>query len=65
MKHVHRDRNVANGYLRINYQPVINQIIFSYVGYTEHLATGFQGTVTNPGQIAVGLYSGMWSYEGW
>jgi len=34
-------------------------------GFTDHLATGFEGTETNPGKIAVGLYSGMWAYDGW
>jgi len=35
------------------------------LGFTENLATGFEGTETNPGIIALGLYSGMWSYDGW
>jgi hypothetical protein len=34
-------------------------------GNTGHLATGFVNTETNPGTLAVGLYSGMWAYDGW
>jgi len=34
-------------------------------GYTENLATGFDGTETNIGVIAVGFYGGMFAYDGW
>ena len=34
-------------------------------GHTEHLATGFDGTESNVGKIALGLYNGMWAYDGW
>jgi len=44
---------------------IIGGIVKLFQGYTEHLATGFEGTETNPGTIAVGLYSGMWAYDGW
>lgn len=36
-----------------------------HAGHTEHLATGFDGTESNPGRIAIGLYNGMWAYDGW
>ena len=34
-------------------------------GYTEHLETGFEGTSTDPGVIALGFYSGMFAFDGW
>jgi len=34
-------------------------------GYTENLATGFEGTETDIGVIALGYYSGMFAYDGW
>ena len=34
-------------------------------GYTENLASGFEGTESNPGTIALGFYSGMFAYDGW
>ncbi len=30
-----------------------------------YLRTGFDGTETNIGKIAVGLYNGMYAYSGW
>lgn len=35
------------------------------IGKTENLSTGFQGTTTNPGAIALAFYSGLWAYDGW
>ena len=29
------------------------------------METGFDGTETNVGKIAVGLYNGMYAYAGW
>ncbi|CAD5111508.1 DgyrCDS814 [Dimorphilus gyrociliatus] len=34
-------------------------------GYTDSLKSGFKGTTTNVGKIALGIYSGLWSYDGW
>ncbi len=39
--------------------------IFVLPGFTDTLATGFEGTNTNPGQIVAGFYSAMFAYEGW
>ena len=36
-----------------------------FSGYTEYLATGFDGSNTNVGEIAIGFYSSMWAYDGW
>lgn len=44
---------------------IIGGIVKLCQGYTEHLATGFEGSETNPGKIAIGLYSGMWAFDGW
>lgn len=35
------------------------------IGNTKHLSTGFDGTVTNVGHIALAFYSGLWAYDGW
>ena len=34
-------------------------------GKTETLATGFEGSITQPGQIALAFFSGFWAYSGW
>lgn len=44
---------------------IIGGIVRLFQGHTQNLATGFAGSETNPGRIAVGLYSGMWAYDGW
>ena len=36
-----------------------------FSGHTETIATGFEGTESNVGVIAIGLYNGMWAYGGW
>ena len=38
---------------------------FIHAGSTQYLETGFDGTETNVGKIAVGLYNGMYAYAGW
>ncbi len=35
------------------------------VGHTDYLSSGFEGTGSNPGGIAIGFYNGMWAYDGW
>lgn len=35
------------------------------IGKTENLQSGFEGTSTNPGYIALAFYSGLWAYDGW
>ncbi|XP_073950791.1 b(0,+)-type amino acid transporter 1-like isoform X2 [Choristoneura fumiferana] len=34
-------------------------------GNTDNLSKGFEGSSTNPGSIALALYSGLWAYDGW
>ncbi|XP_047994194.1 b(0,+)-type amino acid transporter 1-like [Leguminivora glycinivorella] len=34
-------------------------------GNTANLNKGFEGSTTNPGGIALALYSGLWAYDGW
>ncbi|XP_012256355.3 b(0,+)-type amino acid transporter 1-like [Athalia rosae] len=34
-------------------------------GRTELLKDPFKGTTTNPGNIALAFYSGLWAYDGW
>lgn len=35
------------------------------LGHTSNLSSGFDGTTTQPGQIALAFYSGLWAYDGW
>jgi amino acid transporter len=34
-------------------------------GNTQHLATGFQGSVYTFGSIATAFYGGLYTYDGW
>lgn len=36
-----------------------------FKGNTENLSSGFEGTTTNPGNIALAFYNGLWAYDGW
>lgn len=35
------------------------------IGNTGNLKSGFTGTTTNFGFIALAFYNGLWSYDGW
>jgi L-type amino acid transporter 9 len=35
------------------------------LGHTENLTSGFAGTTTNFGFIALAFYNGLWAYDGW
>lgn len=35
------------------------------IGNTANLSSGFVGTTTNPGNIALAFYNGLWAYDGW
>ncbi|KAG4075694.1 hypothetical protein HA402_003519 [Bradysia odoriphaga] len=35
------------------------------IGKTENLQSGFKGTTTNLGHIALAFYNGLWAYDGW
>lgn len=35
------------------------------IGNTKNLSSGFKGTTTNPGHIALAFYNGLWAYDGW
>lgn len=41
------------------------EVMFHVSGYTEYLENGFEGTNSNAGEIAIGLYSSMFAYDGW
>ena len=34
-------------------------------GHTRYLASGFAGTEANVAKVTIGLYKGMWAYDGW
>ncbi|CAD5125696.1 DgyrCDS13902 [Dimorphilus gyrociliatus] len=44
---------------------IIGGIVRLGQGQTAILATGFTGTNKQVGKIAIGIYNGMWAYDGW
>lgn len=34
-------------------------------GNSGNLSSGFEGTTTNPGKIALAFFNGLWAYDGW
>ncbi|KAG0719517.1 Y+L amino acid transporter 2 [Chionoecetes opilio] len=44
---------------------IIAGLVYLAMGNTENFHNSFQGTSTEPGQIAVSFYSGIFSYAGW
>ncbi|KAG0724055.1 b(0,+)-type amino acid transporter 1 [Chionoecetes opilio] len=44
---------------------VVGGIVKLAQGNTAHLSRGFEGSTTNPGNIATAFYSGLWAYDGW
>lgn len=35
------------------------------LGKVENLSSGFEGTTTKPGHIALAFFNGLWAYDGW
>lgn len=40
-------------------------LYFLFLGKTDNFQNSFDGTVKDPGRIAVAFYSGIFSYTGW
>lgn len=36
-----------------------------FKGNTKNLSTGFEGTTSSPGKIALAFFNGLWAYDGW
>ncbi len=51
-------------YWNLYVENIQNYLIF-ILGHTEILSTGFEGTETSVGKIALGVYKGMYAYQGW
>lgn len=35
------------------------------VGNSKNVGSSFEGTTTNPANIALAFYNGLWAYDGW
>lgn len=44
---------------------IIAGMVHLFMGNTQNFENAFEGTSTEPGQIAVSFYSGIFSYAGW
>ncbi|KAK2166808.1 hypothetical protein LSH36_35g08111 [Paralvinella palmiformis] len=44
---------------------VFTGFVLMGMGYTQYISTGFSGTATSAGSIAVAIYHSMWAYDGW
>ena len=73
IQHVNKYINVViNSYARTlsdvltrNHFVFVFSIYLHISGHTENLATGFQGSNTQAGEILMGFYSAMFAYDGW
>ncbi|CAG9566757.1 unnamed protein product [Danaus chrysippus] len=43
----------------------IASLVYLFSGHTENLENIMQGTITEPGSIAIAFYAGLFSYSGW
>lgn len=55
--HTKKERETANSHY--------NNLYLHFSGNTGNFHNSFQGTSTEPGEIAVSFYSGIFSYAGW
>lgn len=44
---------------------MLNTVYYISTGYTDNFESSFQGSSTDPGNIALALYSALFSYSGW
>lgn len=44
---------------------ILGGIYELFKGNTKNLSSGFEGTTTNPGNIALAFFNGLWAYDGW
>jgi L-type amino acid transporter 9 len=45
--------------------PILHAIHIIFIGYTEHLETGFEDTTESVSMVALAFYDGLWAYDGW
>jgi hypothetical protein len=44
---------------------VVLMVNYCFLGNTENLSKGFDGSSTSPDKIALAFYGCFWSYGGW
>lgn len=44
---------------------ILGGIYQLYLGNMENLNSGFDGTTSSPGHIALAFFNGLWAYDGW
>ncbi len=44
---------------------IVGGVVMLAQGKLQNLSTGFEGSVTSPGKIAIAFYNGLWAYDGW
>jgi hypothetical protein len=44
---------------------VVLMVNYCFLGNTENLSKGFDGSSTSPDKVALAFYGCLWSYGGW
>lgn len=58
---------IIGNYIFLYYISIVLLLIifYFYLGHTENLHKGFEGTNYGPKNLALAFYSGLWAYDGW
>lgn len=44
---------------------IVGGVMQLCMGNVDNLKSGFEGTTSNPGHIALAFFNGLWAYDGW